>query len=565
METHKTLQDFIHLTRDLASEKNINKLLGAIILESLRITQAQGGKIYLPDITKQFFDLHHIVHYSGKADGQEYEYNEIDYSRQLHSTEQGFSAKHRISRVAMHLDGKVNSSNYLVYCAITGERLQISRDNNYSAYNVQQINDYDQLFLISTNTVLVLPLCNHEGITIGLLELYNYSKNYDSSLLNAFTSLSAVLINNAFLVSQNNYLIGILDESNQKLESENNQLKKNIEQVNQYDIIGQSKAIQAVYALLERISDSNVTVLLRGETGTGKEVFARAIHNNSQRKNCEFVSQNCAALPEDLLESELFGYKKGAFTGAVQDKTGLFDQASGGTLFLDEIGDMPVNLQAKVLRVLQEQEVKPLGAAKSHKVDVRIIAATHCDLEQKIKSATFRQDLYYRLNIFPVTLPKLSERENDIVLLMHHFVSQYNERYQRDIDTISPAVIDCLNRYDYPGNVRELQNIIERAVLLCHDSRVLLIEHLPHEITHKINIHDSANTDPESVFTSELFNSKLFATDSLKNIVQKYEANLIKTRLKANGWNQTATAQMLKMPRRTLVEKISRLNIEIPK
>ena len=577
MKTHKTLEDFIHTTRDLVSEDKLGKLLGAIILESLDITRAQGGKVYLPDITKQCFDLSYIVFYPSVRPNRK-DIEHIDLLSQLSSSMTGM-ARHSVSRVQLKSNSTINSSNYLVYSAITGKQLKLEKIDNFSSYQTQQLEEFDQSFLTRTDNVLVVPLCNHEGSTIGLLELFNYDASFNNSLLNAFTSLAAVLINNAHLVSQNKHLIRILDENNQKLESENNRLKKNIEQVNQYEIIGESKAVKSVFSLLDRISDSNVTVLLRGETGTGKEVFARAVHKNSQRKNAAFVTQNCAALPENLLESELFGYKKGAFTGAVQDKTGLFDQANGGTLFLDEIGDMPVNLQAKVLRVIQEQEVRPLGADCSHKVDVRIIAATHCDLEEKISAGTFRQDLYYRLNIFPLTLPRLKDRENDVVLLIHHFVSQYNKLYQREIDTISPGVIDCLSRYDYPGNVRELQNIVERAVLLCHDQHILMEEHLPVEITRKQPQTDSADTLFDDFFdhtfdhhfAHDINNSidskvnNLFNGDSLKTIIRRYEASLIRSRLKANDWNQTATAQMLKMPRRTLVEKISRLNIEIPK
>ena len=546
IKNNNTLEDFINLTRYLASENDIRKLLGAIINESLNITHAEGGKIYLPDATKKYFDLHHI----GYIRINDRSYDEIDFSSQFKLRE------HQINRVSLHHNGVINSNNYLVYSAITGELLEINRGNNFSSYEVQQIEDYDRFFLTITENVLVMPLCDHDGITIGLLELYNYSHDFDKGLLNAFTSLSAVLINNTNLVCQNNHLINILDETNQQLETENVHLKKNIEQVSQYEIVGESHAIKAVFSLLDRIVDSNVTVLLRGETGTGKELFARAIHKNSHRKNEVFISQNCAALPEELLESELFGYKKGAFTGAHQDKAGLFDQADGGTLFLDEIGDMPVNLQAKVLRVLQEQEVRPLGGNYSHKVNVRIITATHCDLEDKIKSGQFRQDLYYRLNIFPVVLPKLSDRENDVVLLIHHFVTLYNKRYQRNILKIAPGTIDRLSRYTYPGNVRELQNIIERAVLLCHDSIVLLEQHLPVEIIAAVNRFDSRQG---------LNSINIVPKESLKNIVQKYEAKLIKNNLKANDWNQTITAQVLKVPRRTLVEKISRLNIEIPK
>ena len=406
-----------------------------------------------------------------------------------------------------------------------------------------------------------MSLCDHDGTTIGLLELYNYSSQLDHKLLSAFLSLSAVLINNTNLVSRNNHLIQILDESNQALENENLRLKQSIEKKHDYAIIGKSDAMLAIFALLDKVVDSNVTILLRGETGTGKEVFAKAIHKKSLRNNQSLISQNCAALPEELLESELFGYKKGAFTGAVQDKPGLFDQADRGTLFLDEIGDMPINLQAKVLRAIQEQEIRPLGASCSHKVDVRLIAATHCDLEEKIARGEFRQDLFYRLNIFPVTIPRLCDRGNDVLLLINYFIDYYCQTYQRSIKNISPNVMDLLTRYHYPGNVRELQNIMERAILLCDDNGILLEEHLPAEVV------DTAGHDYQHLTNTKKSDNNiyLFPLNSLKSAVQEYEAKLIKNNLRANDWNQTLTARILKLPRRTLVEKISRLNIVIPK
>ncbi|MDX2506004.1 MAG: sigma-54 dependent transcriptional regulator [Gammaproteobacteria bacterium] len=557
IKNKQTLEDFINLIKDLACESDINTLLATIIKESIIITQAQGGKIYLPDITKKYFDLKHIcLAFENESDNYEgnkkFDFEEIIY----HSNNQ--PGQLQVSRVGLQNKGMINSTNYLIYSAITGKLLELNKQDNFSSYQVDQILQYDTAFSCQTRSVLVMPLCDHEGITIGLLELYNYCSEYDQKLLNEFTSLSAVLINNTNLVTHNKYLISLLDENNRALEDENNRLKKSIEKEQDYAIIGKSPAMKAVFSLLDKVADSNVTVLLRGETGTGKEVFAHAIHNTSLRKSQPLVCQNCAALPEDLLESELFGHKKGAFTGAHQDKAGLFDQANGGALFLDEIGDMPINLQAKVLRVIQEQEVRPLGANNSHKVNVRLIAATNCDLEEKIVKGEFRQDLFYRLNVFPVTLPKLCERENDVLLLINYFLDYYCEIYQRTIKTIAPNVIDILTRYPYPGNVRELQNIMERAVLLCNDQGILLTEHLPVEVVNRVSSHNNEQPRKEN-------NICKFPLKSLKSVVQTYEASVIKDNLRANDWNQTLTAQILKLPRRTLVEKISRLNIVIPK
>ncbi len=552
IQNKQRLEEFINLTRELASENDINKLLAAIIKESIKITQAEGGKIYLPDVTKKYFDLQYVCLKTNDCEASEYK--EINFRAST------LSDKRQISSVFLQEKGGINSNHYLIYPAITGSLLELKRSKNFSSFKIPHINEFDHAFSTQTDSVLVMSLCDHDGTTIGLLELYNFSRKIDHNLLDAFSSLSAVLINNTNLISHNKHLIQVLDESNQALENENNRLKQSIDKSNDYEIIGQCKQMKTIYSLLDKVVDSNVTVLIRGETGTGKEVFAKAIHKNSPRKNQSIVSQNCAALPEDLLESELFGYKKGAFTGAQSDKPGLFDQADGGSLFLDEIGDMPINLQAKVLRAIQEQEIRPLGASQSHKVDVRLIAATHCNLEEKIAKGEFRQDLFYRLNIFPIHLPRLCDRENDVILLIKHFVDYFCQTYNRSVKNISPNVIDILSKYSYPGNVRELQNIIERSILLCDDNGVLLEEHLPVEVSSRISHYEQKNHD-----RTKEDNIYLFPLNSLKSAVQEYEAKLIKNNLRANDWNQTLTAQILKLPRRTLVEKISRLKIIIPK
>ncbi|MCW8932457.1 MAG: sigma 54-interacting transcriptional regulator [Gammaproteobacteria bacterium] len=568
----QSLEDFINLTRELASENDINKLLGAIIKESIKITKAEGGKIYLPDITKKYFSLKYVCMVdesltmpilSTNKKSFDVNNNKFQTLKEINFSSSVQSERYKISKISLQEKGVINSNNYLIYSAITGSVLELNRDEHFSSYTMEHLYEFDQVFSCHTNKVLVMSLRDHDGTTIGLLELNNYSSKINHNLLNAFSSLSAVLINNTNLVSHNSQLIQILDESNQALENENMKLKRTIEKKYDYSIIGKSDAMKSIFLLLDKVVDSNVTVFLRGDTGTGKEVFANAIHKNSPRKNQLMVSQNCAALPENLLESELFGYKKGAFTGAIQDKSGLFDQADGGTLFLDEIGDMPINLQAKVLRVIQEQEIRPLGASHSHKVDVRLIAATHCDLEEKISRGEFRQDLFYRLNIFPIHLPKLCERDNDILLLIKYFVDYYCKHYGRNIKKISPNVIELLTRYDFPGNVRELQNIIERSILLCDENGILLEEHLPIDVVDKVSNQIFQKNKSFSNVVNK--NDCLFPLNSLKSAVQEYEANLIKNNLRANDWNQTLTAQVLRLPRRTLVEKISRLNIVTPK
>ncbi|MGA8163265.1 MAG: sigma 54-interacting transcriptional regulator [Acidobacteriaceae bacterium] len=234
-------------------------------------------------------------------------------------------------------------------------------------------------------------------------------------------------------------------------------------------IIGNSPPLRSVLADVDKVAGTDSTVLILGETGTGKELIARAIHTRSQRRNRPFIRLNCAAIPFDLLESELFGHEKGAFTGAIAQKIGRFEMADAGTLFLDEIGDLPLALQPKLLRVLQEQEFERLGSGRTHQINVRLVAATHRDLAEKVACSEFRSDLYYRLNVFPVTLPPLRERRQDIPTLVLHFVEVFSRRMGKPIDHVPEETLSAFITYPWPGNVRELQNIVERAVILSSD------------------------------------------------------------------------------------------------
>lgn len=246
-------------------------------------------------------------------------------------------------------------------------------------------------------------------------------------------------------------------------------------------VIGTSARMQEVQHLLEVVAPSDATVLLLGDTGTGKELAAQAIHLNSPRSQGPFVVVNCAALPETLLESELFGHEKGAFTGATHRKDGRFLLAHKGTIFLDEIGEMRLATQAKILRVLQSKEFEPLGSARPVKVDVRIIAATNRPLEEMVRVGSFREDLYYRLHVFPVTLPPLKERLEDLPLLVEYFLQRYREKYHKQVKGLTSDVLTAFRRYPWPGNIRELENVLERGVILC-TSELLTLEHLPPHI-----------------------------------------------------------------------------------
>ncbi|AGI22653.1 sigma-54 interaction domain-containing protein [Pseudomonas sp. MT3] len=305
-----------------------------------------------------------------------------------------------------------------------------------------------------------------------------------------------------------------------------------------YGMIGESPAMRRTYQLISKVLHSPYTVLLTGETGTGKELVARAIHDCGARRTANFVVQNCSALPEHLLESELFGYRKGAFTGADRDRRGLFDAADGGTLFLDEIGDMPLALQAKLLRVLQEGEIRPLGSNDTHRIDVRIVAATHRDLEAMVSTGAFREDLYYRLAQFPIELPPLRQRGEDILELARHFAGKACSFLQRDPCNWSAAALDRLAGYGFPGNVRELKGMVERAVLLCETGE-LLPSHF--------NLRD---VPLESSGTS-----------NLRERLEQVERSMLLECLRKNGGNRTLAARELGLPRRTLLYRLERLNI----
>jgi two-component system, NtrC family, response regulator AtoC len=309
-----------------------------------------------------------------------------------------------------------------------------------------------------------------------------------------------------------------------------------------FRLVGQSAAIRQIYAVVEKVANTPSTVLITGESGTGKELIARALHENSSRHTGPFIKINCAAIPKTLMESELFGYEKGAFTGAVGAKPGRFELAHGGTLFLDEIGEIPVEMQVKLLRVLQESEFERVGGIKTIKVDVRLVTATNRDLLQDISAGSFREDLYYRLNVFTIFIPPLRERKADMLLLVDHFLEKFAREHKRNIKRISTPAIDMLASYHWPGNVRELENTLERAVLMC-DGEVVHGHHLP-----------------PSLQTAEA--SGTVTRVSLSDAVSAYEKDLIQDALKTTRGNRAKAARLLDTTERIVNYKVRRYAID---
>jgi transcriptional regulator with GAF, ATPase, and Fis domain len=325
---------------------------------------------------------------------------------------------------------------------------------------------------------------------------------------------------------------------------ENRQLRKEIQGKYSFDqILGQSAAMQQVFYLMEKAIESPITVVILGETGTGKELVARSIHYNSPRKDKPFVVQNCGALPEGLLESELFGHKRGAFTGAVADKKGLFEIAHGGTVFLDEVGDTPPALQVRLLRVLQEGEIRRLGEVRPFKVDVRVIAATHRDLKEEIKAGKFREDLFYRMHAFPIPLPPLSERTGDIPVLVDHFLKKYSQRLGKTC-RISSECLELLEHYPFPGNVRELENEVVRALTLATEGEELRPRLFSDSVREKGRGYPPVKEGSIQDQTSHL------------------EKAMIEEALKVCRSNRSKTALKLGLSRRGLLNKIKRYGLD---
>ncbi|MFH1437911.1 MAG: sigma 54-interacting transcriptional regulator [Pseudomonadota bacterium] len=391
-------------------------------------------------------------------------------------------------------------------------------------------------------STMATPLWIGDEIT-GLLQVDNREspKIFRQDDLRLFLLFAAQIS----LALQNAVLFEKLQVAEKKLEGENYYLKGEEEKKRLGFVQCASKAMKEVYEKAQKVRDTKVSILIEGETGTGKEIVASMIHYNSVRKDKLFVAINCAAMPETLLESELFGHKKGSFTGADRDKKGLFETADGGTLFLDEVTEMPLSVQGKLLRVLQDSEVRPVGASASKKVDVRVVAASNRNIQKEVSEGRFREDLYYRLNVFPIRVPSLRERREDIDQLCSFFLRKYSQEFGKTVGGISQTAQDALKTYDWPGNIRELENEIQRMVLVVDAEQIMSMEHLSSHIRRVEKLIEEVA--PES--------------GTLRSRMEEVEKWILVGALKENGGNKSMTARALSISREGLHKKLSKYGL----
>ncbi|MCU0589031.1 MAG: sigma 54-interacting transcriptional regulator [Syntrophobacteraceae bacterium] len=427
--------------------------------------------------------------------------------------------------------------------------LDVSRDPRH-------FKQVDQLTGFVTRSMIAAPILARQRI-IGVIEgCHQQPDAFTQTDLNFLTTIAGTIgmaLDNARMYQelQSAYL-NLQHEDREKdlliehSEHENFRLRREIEARYRFSRIkGNSPQLLKVFQLCQKAIESEITVLILGETGTGKELVARSIHQHSVRRHQPFVSQNCGGIPESLLTSELFGYRRGAFTGALADKKGLFEEADGGTIFLDEVGDMTPSMQVALLRVLQDGEIRPVGAGQPRNVNVRVISATNRDLATDVRSGRFREDLYYRLNVFPIKLPPLRERSGDIPILVRHFVRKHSERNRKEVRGISKMAMGCLSGHAFPGNVRELENEIERAVALVEDHGVIELEHL----SRSLRSGAVCTNGPEPPGTT------------LKEKVEHLEISALREALAKHSGNKTLAARELGLSRFGLIKKIQRYQL----
>jgi len=396
----------------------------------------------------------------------------------------------------------------------------------------------------TTRSMICAPLQTRKGF-IGVLYAIN---KVQGEFTKEEVRLLEILSGTIAIALENARLYGVLKQCVTSLEIENRQLRSDAQnRFNLQGIVGSSSAMRRLFLLLEKVIETKTSVLIQGETGTGKELIAKVIHYMGPLKDRPFVVENCGAFAENLLESELFGHVKGAFTGAVKDKKGLFELGSGGTVFLDEISETSPAMQVKLLRVLQEGQVRPVGGDHAIDVDIRLIASTNRDLEAEVRKGNFRQDLFYRINVFPVAIPPLRERREDIPFLAAHFLNRFAEKMNSPVTGFTPRVLEYLAHYDWPGNVRELENEIERAITLAGGENKVKVTHLSDKIT---------------VAARQVLPAKV-TQFTLKEATERIERQMVANALQHADGNRSQAANLLGLSRQGLLNKIERYNIKI--
>jgi len=509
-ESSDRLLRLLDFCLEINSERNVDSLIDLLVARIPRVLGAERGTLLLHEATR----------------------GEL-WSRVADGLEDG-----RTIRVPDH-------SGLAGACFQANEALNIA-----DAYTDPRFNsEIDRETGFTTRSILSLPLRDAHGLPIGVVQVMNRAGGFGPAEVE-FCSLLAAQVGIAVGSAR---AFERLRQEQDHLARENHRLRVELRQHGPGPtlLVGTSPAFTRILDRVRQVAPTSTTVLVSGETGTGKELVARLIHDLSPRAPKAFIAINCSAVPNQLLESELFGYERGAFTGAVDRKQGLFEAADGGTLFLDEIGEMPIELQAKLLRVLQEGEVRRLGSTVGHKVDVRIVAATNRPLRALVRAGGFREDLYYRLNVVPTELPPLRERRQDIPLLVSAFLSRMAKRHGKPEPRLSPEAMDCVLRYDFPGNIRELENTIERAVVLAHDSLITLGD-LPGEMRGEDD-ETAASAVPRN--NEDLKEAKRLAREQAQLAVER---RFIETLLGSTAGNVTKAAAQAGMNRSLLQQMMAR-------
>lgn len=510
--SEKEFSLFCDVATSFHTIRDMDEMLRAIFRKITSIFDIEGASIALHDpVNKEFYFIQTI--------------EEVDGQKRLKKNNLSFSDQQGIAGWVMEKNRAVVIND-------------VSRDGRFFG-GIYAKGDF------VTKSMICVPLRTRKGFKGVLYALNKKSGEFterEKKILEILSGTIAVSLENA-------RLYGELKDHVHSLEREKRILQDQVRSGSGFkEIIGTSRAMRRMFDLLEKVIDTSTTVLIQGETGTGKELIAKVIHYNGPLKDKPFVAENCGALPDNLLESELFGHVKGAFTGAITNKKGLFEIADGGTIFLDEIGEMSLHMQVKLLRVLQEGQFRPVGGNQTRQVDVRLIASTNRDLEQEIKNGNFREDIYYRINVFQITPPPLRERKEDILRLANHFLEKYAKKIGRPIPRIAPYTLDLLMRFDWPGNVRELENEMERALTMAGGEEILSEEFLSDKIRRLGDDFDRDALDKSS--------------GRLKDVVRRVECRMIEEALEIAGGNRSRAAKSLGLSRQGLLNKITAYRIQ---